>query len=109
MEPPIKLFSVDEADRLVDQIAPMVRQLQALQQALAGAEPGGRDDLADQFDATYRELMMLGVFLKDLDLGLVDFYALHDAQVVFLCWKLGEDRVRFWHQLEDGFAGRRPL
>jgi hypothetical protein len=51
----------------------------------------------------------LGVLVKDLDRGLVDFPALRDDEEVLLCWQVGEDAVAYWHGLEDGFAGRRPL
>jgi hypothetical protein len=51
----------------------------------------------------------LGAIVKDLDEGLVDFPALHAGQEVLLCWKVGEDSVSFWHGLEEGFAGRKPL
>jgi hypothetical protein len=51
----------------------------------------------------------LGAIVKDLDEGLVDFPALHAGDEVLLCWKVGEDSVAFWHGLEEGFAGRKPL
>jgi hypothetical protein len=51
----------------------------------------------------------LGVLVKDLDRGLVDFPALRDGEEVLLCWHVGEDEVAFWHGLEEGFAGRKPL
>ena len=51
----------------------------------------------------------LGAQVKDADEGLVDFPTLRDGEEVLLCWKLGEDEVAFWHGLEDGFAGRRPV
>jgi hypothetical protein len=51
----------------------------------------------------------LGVLVKDLDRGLIDFPALRGDEEVLLCWQVGEDEVRYWHGLEDGFAGRRPL
>jgi hypothetical protein len=51
----------------------------------------------------------LGVLVKDLDRGLIDFPALRGDEEVLLCWQLGEDEVNYWHGLEDGFAGRRPL
>ena len=52
-----------------------------------------------------------GVQVKDLDRGLVDFPARHPetGETVLLCWELGEDSVAYWHGLEDGFAGRKPL
>ncbi len=51
----------------------------------------------------------MGVVLKDLDQGLVDFHAMCGDQVVFLCWKLGEERVVHWHTLTGGFAARQPV
>jgi hypothetical protein len=51
----------------------------------------------------------LGAQVKDADEGLVDFPALRADGEVLLCWKLGEDEIAYWHSLEDGFAGRRPL
>jgi hypothetical protein len=55
------------------------------------------------------QLERLGVVVKDLDRGLVDFPALRDGEEVLLCWQVGEDEVAFWHGLEEGFAGRKPL
>ena len=57
------------------------------------------------------ELEALGVQVKDLDEGLVDFPARHPEQgdTVLLCWRLGEEKVAHWHGLEEGFAGRKPL
>lgn len=51
----------------------------------------------------------LGVLVKDLDRGLIDFPALRGDEEVLLCWEVGEDEVAYWHGLEEGFAGRRPL
>jgi hypothetical protein len=47
--------------------------------------------------------------VRDLDLGLVDFPSLLEGEEVCLCWKLGEERIAFWHGIEEGFAGRKPL
>jgi hypothetical protein len=57
------------------------------------------------------ELETLGVQVKDLDEGLIDFPARHPErdETVLLCWRLGEEDVAFWHGLEEGFAGRKPL
>jgi hypothetical protein len=56
------------------------------------------------------DLEALGVQVKDLDEGLIDFPAQHPkGDTVLLCWRLGEDAVRYWHGLEEGFAGRKPL
>src|SRR5690348_497188 len=50
-----------------------------------------------------------GVQVKDLDSGLIDFPALVDGEPALLCWRVGEDRIGFWHTVDGGFAGRRPL
>jgi hypothetical protein len=55
------------------------------------------------------ELQEFGCELKDPDTGLIDFLSLRDGREVYLCWHLGEDRIRFWHYLDTGFAGRQPL
>jgi hypothetical protein len=51
----------------------------------------------------------LGGVVKDLEQGLVDFPARRGDEEVFLCWRLGESEIAYWHGVEDGFAGRRPL
>jgi hypothetical protein len=55
------------------------------------------------------ELQTFGCELKDPEIGLIDFLSLRDGQEVYLCWKLGEKRIEFWHYLHTGFAGRQPL
>jgi len=55
------------------------------------------------------EIAVEGAQVKDVDEGLIDFPALRHGETVLLCWKLGEDEIRYWHRIEDGFAGRRPL
>lgn len=55
------------------------------------------------------ELSELGVELKGIDLGLVDFPTLRNGQLVYLCWHYGEDRIEYWHPLETGYAGRQPI
>ena len=55
------------------------------------------------------EIHERGAIVKDLDEGLVDFPAQREGEEILLCWRLGEEDVAFWHGLEEGFAGRRPL
>ena len=55
------------------------------------------------------ELEAVDVVVRDIDRGLVDFPAIRDGQEVYLCWLIEEDQIRFWHEPEAGFAGRRPL
>jgi hypothetical protein len=67
------------------------------------------NDAAAVLAGAIGEVQALGVLVKDLDSGLVDFPARRDGEDILLCWQLGEDEVAFWHGLEDGYAGRRPL
>jgi hypothetical protein len=55
------------------------------------------------------ELRGLDVVLRDIDRALLDFPSLRDGREVYLCWQEGEDAIRFWHEPESGFGGRRPL
>jgi hypothetical protein len=55
------------------------------------------------------ELAEIGCELKDYRTGLVDFVGRHENRDVYLCWKLGEDKIEFWHELDAGFVGRRPV
>jgi len=50
-----------------------------------------------------------GVQVKDLDSGLLDFPARHEGREILLCWRVGEDRVAYWHGIDEGFAGRKPI
>ncbi|MGB7191494.1 MAG: DUF2203 domain-containing protein [Acidobacteriaceae bacterium] len=64
---------------------------------------------ADRMKDSLAEIDSIGVEVKDLESGLLDFPCLIDGETVLLCWKMGESRIEFWHTLESGFAGRRPL
>ena len=65
--------------------------------------------LADELGEALEDLQQLGVLVKDLDAGLVDFPSERDGEPVLLCWLLGEDEVAWFHGYDDGYAGRRPL
>ena len=65
--------------------------------------------LADVALACVDKLEELGVVLKDLDLGLLDFPSVRDGEEVLLCWQVGEESVTSWHGLEEGYAGRKPI
>jgi hypothetical protein len=58
---------------------------------------------------TIAEIDAIGVQVKDLDMGLLDFPCLVDGAIVLLCWKLGEASIQFWHGVEEGFRGRKPI
>jgi hypothetical protein len=127
-------FSPEEANAELEHVRPLVEEMverrrahiAALEQqeALEGRIRGNGGGippatLADAAAAVEREARSLaravdaianhGAEVKDLDEGLIDFPALHHGETVLLCWKLGEDEIRYWHHIEDGFAGRRPV
>jgi hypothetical protein len=79
-------------------------------------EPHELQDVQEQLDVAVAGIARCvarihdeGALVKDLDEGLVDFPAQREGEEVLLCWRLGEDEIRFWHGLEEGFSGRRPL
>ena len=127
-------FTPDEANAELQHVRPLVEQLVALrtEHALAleqqeeleqkirgnggGIPPAELAAATAEVDALARRLARLvdeiaahGAEVKDLDTGLIDFPARHRGETVLLCWQLGEDEIAWWHSVEDGFAGRRPL
>jgi hypothetical protein len=65
--------------------------------------------LAAEVDAYVAELTALGIEMKDYAMGLVDFPSERDGRAVYLCWRLGEPSVLYWHEVDAGYSGRRPL
>jgi len=128
----VKVFTVAEANRtlpLVSRIVsdvvaehPKWRQLVAEYEVAAlaaqpeqGAAPGQArlhaeiDAVARRIDGYVRELDEVGCHLKSYEDGVVDFYCRYEARLVFLCWRLGEDAVTYWHELDGGYGGRRAI
>ncbi len=68
-----------------------------------------RDSSAVALKAALERIEQLGALVKDLDIGLIDFLSIHQGREVCLCWKLGEERIAFWHSIEEGFRGRKPI
>lgn len=101
------LLRIQEARRRLLETAERVRDVARLN--------GGGEDAAAQFQASTtlrREIEGLaadGVILRDAETGLVDFPADREGRLVYLCWRLGEDRVGHWHEVDAGLGGRRPL
>jgi hypothetical protein len=127
-------FTPDEANAALPELRPLVEDMVAAKRALDGAQERAEEltarisgngggippaELAEVHDLVSRratalagaleQIQSLGVIVKDLDSGLVDFPSVRDGEDVLLCWQLGEDEVGFWHSYEDGFAGRRPI
>jgi hypothetical protein len=128
VEPPFpKLFTVDEANALLPTLNMLLQDVARHRDCLrekaprmdpilraAGANGGGRAGSEYGVEAynlylTVERIRELGVILKDLDVGLLDFPHERAGRVVFLCWHPPEERVAFWHEIEAGYAGRQPL
>jgi hypothetical protein len=122
---PKRRFSLEQANRtlpLVGRIAADIVQshknattLQStLEQTPAAAK--GREQLERELENTMErlhalldELYSVGCEIKDFQTGLVDFIGRHQGRDVYLCWKLGEEKIQSWHELDAGFAGRQPI
>lgn len=62
-----------------------------------------------QLEAGIKGIMALGILVKDVDRGLVDFVGMREGREIYLCWQYGEEEIEFWHEVNHGFAGRRPI
>lgn len=127
-----RIFSVEEAERALPLVRRIVLDLQAeyplwreavgrFELASVGHHPGaaesgelvasqrGVTERAERISGYLAELDQVGCVFKGFEAGLVDFYSLREDRLVFLCWRLGEARVTHWHELDAGYAGRRPI
>lgn len=68
-----------------------------------------RDTSSAALKQSLQTIEKTGATVKDLEIGLIDFLSLYRGREVCLCWKLGEDRIAFWHGVEEGFRGRKPI
>jgi hypothetical protein len=130
----VRHFTPEEANAALAEVRPLVEQMveQRRLHVVAlerqeeleghirgnggGIPPAELADTAGEVERLARELARVvdeitahGAEVKDMDEGLIDFPARRRGETVLLCWKLGEDEVRYWHPVEDGFSGRRPL
>jgi len=127
-----KLFSREDANELIPRLEEIVRRLQILGHQLRERvkkfcetetnTPYEQIDLdkvieerpelravAEEMAQLAMQIQEYGCFLKDIDLGLVDFPSELNNEVVFLCWQFGESQITAWHSIDSGFANRRPL
>src|SRR5688500_632922 len=125
----MKLFTLEEANSLLEDVRPIVEKIQrahrrlgtfqkAAKHAAAGAENGGGGlpngehyaQLLLDLSVGAGDLESLGIQLKDYGNGLIDFPSMRDGRVVLLCWKADEgDNIEWGHDVESGFAGRQAL
>jgi hypothetical protein len=134
-EPEPRMFTLTEAERARRELEPFLLEAMDCRKKLAGLETdltavstritlmGGvivpyeklatlrveHQQLAETLKSALNRILETGCLIKDLEVGLLDFPALINNEEVYLCWRLGEDRIRFYHRQNEGFAGRKPL
>jgi hypothetical protein len=120
---PNKRFTLAEANRalplvrrIVSDVVKTHEQVTAHQAALIAAKAKDQQVIQTHLDRSIEllqnyvdELHGIGCDLKDFQIGLVDFLGRHRGHDVCLCWKLGEETIAYWHEIEAGFAGRQPV
>jgi len=122
-----KYFTLQEANQALESIRPWMDEVQAIRQEILAHQPeiwnvmekasgnGGNPTLSrmvktfDRLDELVHKIQDMGAIIKDINTGLLDFPALKEGREVYLCWKYGEMDVEFWHEIEDGFAGRQSI
>jgi hypothetical protein len=130
--PEFKLFTLEEAERTLPLVRRVVQDLTVEYPAWrvavgrfevltggARADWGETPELiaareevaahAERINQYLRELDTIGCVVKGFEAGLVDFYSLREDRPIFLCWKLGEERIAYWHETDTGFTGRQPI
>ncbi len=122
-----KYYTPKEANDALTIVRPMLKELMEIGERIRAHQPeywsvvqksagnGGNPALSkllpdfDRLDALMHEIQDMDIEVKDLSIGLIDFFALHDEREVYLCWKYGEDRIQFWHEINAGFQGRELI
>jgi hypothetical protein len=134
-EEPQRLFTLTEAERARREVEPFLVEAMECRKKLSGLDNdlsavaarimmmGGvvvpyeslarlrheHTKLAENLRSSLDRILETGCIIKDLEVGLLDFPSIIDNEEVYLCWKLGEDRIRYYHRQDEGFAGRKPL
>ncbi|MBI2134778.1 DUF2203 domain-containing protein [Candidatus Woesearchaeota archaeon] len=124
-----KYFTIDEAEELLPRLERVLRRTIKLNKALdllSSIEIEVYDDdydnlkritklnkqfhkLSHEFYASIEKIEDIGGIIKDLETGIIDFYSKFEGREIFLCWKLGERKIRFWHEVDSGYEGRKPI
>jgi len=100
-------FARDEAEALIPKVRPYLEDIQRRKESF---DRRPTEPLAAEIRALVAAVAEMGVEVKDLDIGLIDFPTVRRGRQIYLCWKLGEgDRITWWHELHTGYAGRRPI
>ena len=119
-------FTPDEANHLLEEVVPKLQQIREAKESLdrqgydirghhlfAGMGTNGTSQYPENVDrliALFRDLTARGILIKDMERGLVDFPAIREnGDEVYLCYELSESTIGYWHPIDSGFHGRRPL
>ncbi len=120
-----RYFTFEQANAMVRMIRPMMAEILRLRQVILDRQPevwpvvekaagnGGSREASlaarefQRLDSLVREIQATGAVIKDINHGLVDFPVMREEREVYLCWKYGEDEIRFWHETDTGFASRQ--
>ena len=122
-----RYFTLQEASETLEMIRPWMEEIRAISQKIIASQPeiwpaiersaGNGGNLAlsrlaqdfDHLDELLHQVQATGALVKDIATGLLDFPALREEREVYLCWRVGEERVEFWHEVDAGFAGRQSI
>ncbi len=122
-----RYFTPREANEKLDVIRPIIQEMMQIGDKIREHQPelwsaveksagnGGNPMLSkllkdfDRLDLLLHQIQDMGITVKDLQVGLIDFPAWHVDHEVYLCWKYGENDIQFWHEIEEGFAGRQMI
>lgn len=120
-------FTLEEANAALKAIEPLIAEILSIRDKVLKQRPeiwpaiersagnGGNAALSrvavdfERLDKLLHRVLDTGVQVKDINVGLLDFPAMRGDQEVYLCWKYGEADIRYWHEIEAGFAGRKPI
>ena len=123
----LRVYTVSEARRVLPRVKAYMNSMQESRSQIMQLRPqvcpllrdsasnGGNaqlTDLTEQFarlTSAVRQIVAMGILVKDVDTGLVDFLSLRQGQRVYLCWKHGEENLEYWHDIDTGFAGRQRI
>ena len=124
---PRRYYTLDEANALLPTLRRMLAELMEARQHISEAEPelweileksvrngGGKKAgmFLKDFEIVQQNVQAidaLGIEIKDINSGLIDFWSKRDGREVYLCWRYGEEEIAHWHEIDSGFAGRQPL
>ena len=124
-----KYFTVDEAEAMLPDIENRLKILLSLRKAIQMMrtvkityEEASQENymqgmriqkeyhrILSEFYDSLIHLEEMGCLVKDMEVGLVDFYSLHKGREIFLCWRSGEKRIEYWHEVSGGYVGRKPI